>query len=53
MTVEAITDAIHEFMYEKWNDSQGTKKEKNIRYLRKTDKTNERTTRQTDKIQKN
>ena len=35
MSVEAITDAIHEYMYEKLNDSPETEKEKKIRYLNK------------------
>ena len=35
MSVEAITDAILEYMYEKLNDSHETEEEKNIRYLNK------------------
>ena len=35
MSVEAITDALHEYMYEKLNDSPGTEEEKEIRYLNK------------------
>ena len=35
MSVEAITDAIHEYMYEKLNDSRETKEEKKIRYVNK------------------
>ena len=35
MSVEAITDALHEYMYEKMNDSPETEKEKKIRYLNK------------------
>ena len=35
MSVEAITEAFHEHMYEKLNDSPGTEDEKKIRYLRK------------------
>ena len=34
MSVEAITDALHEHMYEKLNDSPETE-EKKIRYLNK------------------
>ena len=34
MSVEAITEALHEYMYEKLNDSPGTE-EKKIRYLNK------------------
>ena len=35
MSVEAITDAIHEYMYEKLNDSPETEEEKKIRYVNK------------------
>ena len=35
MSVEAITDAIHEHMYENLNDSTETEEEKKIRYLKK------------------
>ena len=35
MSVEAITDAIHEYMYEKLNDSTETDEEKKIRICRK------------------
>ena len=35
MSVEAITDALHEHMYEKLNDSPETEEEKKIRYLNK------------------
>ena len=35
MSVEAITEALHEHMYEKLNDSSETKEEKKIRYLNK------------------
>ena len=35
MSVEAITDAIHEYMYEKLNDSPETEEEKKIRYANK------------------
>ena len=54
MSVEAITDAIHEHMYEKMNDSPKTEEERRIRYLikRKTRPTTEPTW-QTDKIQEN
>ena len=33
MSVEAITEALHEYMYEKLNDSPETEEEKKIRYL--------------------
>ena len=35
MSVEAITEALHEHMYEKLNDSPETEEEKQIRYLNK------------------
>ena len=35
MSIEAITEALHENMYEKLNDSPETEEEKNIRYLKK------------------
>ena len=35
MSIEAITEALHEYMYEKLNDSPETEKEKKIRYLNK------------------
>ena len=35
MPVEAITEALHEYMYEKLNDSPETEEEKKIRYLKK------------------
>ena len=35
MSVEAITDAIHEYMYEKLNESPETEDEKKIRYVDK------------------
>ena len=35
MSVEAITDAIHEYMYEKLNDSPETDEEKTIRHVEK------------------
>ena len=35
MSVEAITDAIHEYMYEKLNDSPETDEEKKIRHVEK------------------
>ena len=35
MSVEAITDAIIEYTYDKLNDSPETEKEKKIRYLNK------------------
>ena len=35
MSVEAIPDAIHEYMYEKLNESPGTDEEKKIRLLDK------------------
>ena len=35
MSVEAITDARHEYMYEKMNDSPETEEEKKIRYIKK------------------
>ena len=54
MSVEAITDAIHEYMFEKLNDSPETEEEEKIRYVNKTkNKNHERTTRKTGKIQEN
>ena len=35
MSVEAITDAILEYTYDKLNDSPETEEEKKIRYLNK------------------
>ena len=35
MSVEAITDAIHGYMYQKLNDSPETEEEKKIRYVNK------------------
>ena len=35
MSVEAVTEALHEHMYEKLNDSPETEEEKKIRYLNK------------------
>ena len=35
MSVEAITDAIHKYMYKKLNDSPETEEEKKIRYVNK------------------
>ena len=35
MSVEATTDAIHEYKYEKLNDSPETEEEKKIRYVNK------------------
>ena len=35
MSVEAITEALHEDMYEKLNDAPETEEEKKIRYLNK------------------
>ena len=35
MSVDAITEALHENLYEKLNDSPGTEDEKKIRYLNK------------------
>ena len=35
MSVEAITDAIPEYTYDKLNDSPETEEEKKIRYLNK------------------
>ena len=35
MSVEAITDILHEYMYEKLNDSPETEEEKKIRYENK------------------
>ena len=35
MSVEEITEALHEHMYEKLNDSPETRDEKKIRYLNK------------------
>ena len=45
MSVEAITEALHEYMYQKLNDSPETKAEKKIQYLnkRKTRSTKEPT----------
>ena len=43
MSIEAITEALLEYMYEKPNDSPGTEEKKKIRYLnkRKTNRTKE------------
>ena len=38
MSVEAITDAIHEYLYEKLNDSPETEGENKIRYVKKNEK---------------
>ena len=35
MSIEALTEAIHEYMYEKLNNSPETKEEKKISYLNK------------------
>ena len=35
MNVEAITEAIHEYLYEKLNDSPETEEEKTIRHVEK------------------
>ena len=35
MPVEAITEAIHEFMYEKLNESPEVEEDKKIRYVEK------------------
>ena len=35
MSVEAITEAIHEYMYEKLNESPETDEDKKIRHLEK------------------
>ena len=35
MSIDAITEALHEYMYEKLNDSPETEEEKKIRYLNK------------------
>ena len=47
MSIEAITDAIHEYMYEKLNESPETEKEKKIRHVdkRKLTKKKEQTER--------
>ena len=47
MSIEAITDAIHEYMYEKLNESPGREEEKKIRYVdkRKLTKNKEQTAR--------
>ena len=42
MLVEAITDAVHEYMYQKLNGSPETEEKKTIRYLKK-DKIHKRT----------
>ena len=47
MSVEAITEALHEYMSEKGNDSPETQEEKKIRYLNKTKTKN--TKKQSDK----
>ena len=47
MSVEAITEALHEHMYEKLNDSPETEEEKKIRYLNKRKAKNHKE--QTDK----
>ena len=43
MSIEAITQALHEYMYENLNDSPETEEEKQSRYLnkRKTKSTKE------------
>ena len=53
MSVEAITDAIHEYMFQKMNDSLETEEEKKIWYVnkRKTKVTKEQT--EKPKIQEN
>ena len=54
MTVEAITDAIHEYMYEKLNDSSETDEEKKIRHVEKRKlKTTKEQTEKKHKTQKN
>ena len=47
MSIEAITDAIHENMYEKLNESPETEEEKKIRHVdkRKVTKNEEQTER--------
>ena len=35
MSIEAITDAIHEYLYEKLNESPETEEEKKIRHVDK------------------
>ena len=47
MSIEAITDAIHEYMYEKLNESPETEEEKKIRHVdkRKLAKNKEQTER--------
>ena len=47
MSIEAITDAIHEYMYEKLNESPKTEEEKKIRHVdkRKLTKNKEQTER--------
>ena len=47
MSVEAIKEAIHQFMYEKYNDSPETEEESQIRHIdkRKTKSTKEQTDR--------
>ena len=53
MSVEAITDAIHEYMYEKLNDSPETDEEKKIRHVEEKIQTHQRTSRQKHEIQEN
>ena len=53
MSIEAITEALHEYMYEKSNDSPETEEEKKIRYLKKKkNKEYKRLVGKTDKFQK-
>ena len=40
MSIEAIKDAIHEYMYEKLNESPETEEEKKVRHVDK--KTNQK-----------
>ena len=52
MSIEAITEARHEYMYETLNESE-TEEEKKIRYLNKRKTEYKRTFGKTDKIKKN
>ena len=51
MSVEAKTEAIHEYMYEKLNDSPDTEDEKKFRHVEKRNKTHQRTNRPEHKVQ--
>ena len=42
MSVEAITDTIHEYMYEKMNESRDTEEETKIKHVEKKEATKNR-----------